>query len=62
MTAERRALLGDHEASKRLSEAGGAAAMSYVQRKGKGAERTLLSAKCPQKCDLHEMFYKQRMV
>lgn len=41
---------------------GGAAAVPYVQRTGKGAERTLLSAKCPQKCDLHEMFYEQRMV
>lgn len=41
---------------------GGAGAVPYVQRTGKGAERTLLSAKCPQKCDLHEMFYEQRMV
>lgn len=62
MTDERRALLGDHEASKRLSEAGVLLLCPMCRGKARGAERTLLSAKCPQKCDLHEMFYKQRMV
>ena len=56
------AMLGNKDAAKRLTDAGGAGAVPYVQRTGKGAERTLLSAKCPQKCDLHEMFYEQRMV
>ena len=58
LSDEKRALLGDHEAAKRLTDAG----VSYVRRTGKSAERTLLSAKCPQKCDLHEMLYEQRMV
>ena len=62
MDDTKRALLGDHEAAKRLTDAGVLLPCPMCEGQARVRNERYYQPKCPQKCDLHEMLYEQRMV